>query len=126
MVNVAALSTFRAVDADRTGSISLKEFTNAQGLMSGHMRGATAASTPKAVFNQMDSDKNGKLSVAEFSDGLASVTPDVASLLLKAQEKQSPVEQMLNALKVGAYSSLTPTNGAGGFAFNVLSAYLKA
>lgn len=128
MVNAVSASTIaqalRQMDADGSRGLSLKEFTQGRGLAPLGIRQAIGETNAKTVFTAMDTDKNGQLSAVEFATGAAGLSYDVSAALLAAQEKQSPVDQMLVGLKSGFYSSLTGgLNGVSSPMQAVLAAY---
>lgn len=127
MVALNPMQAFRAIDADRSGGISQREFTNGQIFGTSGLRAAIGNSSAKQIFTKFDADKNGSLNASELSQGLALVTPDTASLLLAAQEKQSDSSKFFSGQKVAAYSTLPSlnTSQSGSTAYDVLAAYFK-
>ncbi|VDN09121.1 unnamed protein product [Dibothriocephalus latus] len=64
-VNQVAMDTFKAMDTDKSGSISFAEFKVA--MEKEAKNGKVDEKNLRAFFNKLDTDKNGELSLAELS-----------------------------------------------------------
>ena len=58
MQNISSLQSFRSMDADRSGGLSLTEFTNGKAFGTAGLRSAITQTSAKAVFTKFDADKN--------------------------------------------------------------------
>lgn len=123
----SSLLTFRQIDADGSGALSLAEFRQGQALASSSLRQAVKVSGIESVFNQFDTDGNSSLSSSELAVGLQQLAAESANALLDAQQHMSLNSVLATSLATQLYGTLGGlSGGATNLTTSILGAYYAA